>query len=152
MKQTKSVLWNEAILSPDCKVCDNIDLDTIYLDFCSYYHMRFGKLPKILRKIEGESNDSTKGKITKNKSSENSTKPSDDCQKKLKNEKDSSLDDLALTNSPASNTGESDKIWKKIEINSLLNIHRKNVDLIEKFPGEMQDLACIIERFARDFI
>lgn len=143
LKQTKNTLWNEASLSPDYKVCDNIDLDTIYLDFCSYYHMKFGKTPKVLRKIDGESNDTTRGKIIKTKSSENSMKPSDDALKKMKKEQpELNTDDLFLTSTNV--VGEAHKNEKNID--TAVNIHRKTVDLFEQFSGEMRDLAAVIER------
>lgn len=153
LKQTKSTLWTEASLSSECKICDNIDLDTIYLDFCSYYHLRFGKLPKILKRIEGESNDSTKGKINnKARSSENSTKLSEEYQKKLKKESSElSSDDLVVKTSSISNqASESHNNDKNTEGYSLLNKYRNiNVDLIENFSGEMRDMAYVIERFVR---
>lgn len=34
------------------QICDNIDLDSIYLDYMSYHHLKFGKFPKILKKID----------------------------------------------------------------------------------------------------
>ncbi|XP_055305836.1 katanin p60 ATPase-containing subunit A-like 2 isoform X2 [Sitodiplosis mosellana] len=146
LKQTKSMLWNEASLSPECTVCDNIDLDTIYLDFCSYYHLRFGKLPKILKRIECASSDSTnaKGKVNKNRSTENTTKTSDECKKKAKQESSElGPDDFVITSS-ISNSNESHNDDKKSETNSLK--YRKSLDLFEPFSGEMRDLAYVIER------
>lgn len=47
---TASALKNEAKLSEDYELCDNIDLDGIYLEYASYYQLKFGKYPKILKK------------------------------------------------------------------------------------------------------
>lgn len=32
------------------QICDNVDLDTMFLDYCSYYQLRFGKQPKFIKK------------------------------------------------------------------------------------------------------
>lgn len=149
LKQTKTALWSEANLSVDCKICDNIDLDTIYLDFCSYYHLRFGKLPKIVKRIENESNDCNvngKGKINKTKSSENAPKLcADDCQKRLKKE---STDDSFVVTSSNINAAEAHNGGKNGES---LEKYRKCANMFEHFAGEMRDLAYIIERFAQTF-
>lgn len=35
------------------QVCDNIDLDALYLEYCSLFQIKFGKKPKILKRIDG---------------------------------------------------------------------------------------------------
>lgn len=57
LKRSQSELCVEANLSNELQVCDNIDLDTILLDFCSYYQLKFGKQPKIVKRIT--TNDTT---------------------------------------------------------------------------------------------
>lgn len=48
---TKTMLVEETHLNlNEFTICDNIDMDTIYLEFCSYQQLKFGKLPKILKK------------------------------------------------------------------------------------------------------
>ncbi|KAM7347961.1 katanin p60 ATPase-containing subunit A-like 2 [Cochliomyia hominivorax] len=47
---TAAALKNEAKLSDEYELCDNIDLDAIYLEYASYYQLKFGKYPKILKK------------------------------------------------------------------------------------------------------
>ncbi|CAB3244179.1 unnamed protein product [Arctia plantaginis] len=42
----------EAALTGEYEVCDNIDLDIILQDYCSYYLMRFNKQPQFCRKME----------------------------------------------------------------------------------------------------
>lgn len=62
---THKSLIEESKLPNNFEICDNIDLDSIYLEYSSYYHLKFGKYPKFIRKIEsGEKND-TKIKIHK---------------------------------------------------------------------------------------
>ena len=43
---------DEAQLSNEFLVCDNVDLETIYLEFCSYYQIKFGKKPRFVKKID----------------------------------------------------------------------------------------------------
>ncbi|KAI8128142.1 hypothetical protein FF38_08187 [Lucilia cuprina] len=47
---TAAALKNEAKLSDEYELCDNIDLDGIYLEYASYYQLKFGKYPRILKK------------------------------------------------------------------------------------------------------
>lgn len=49
---THDTLCREANLTVNYRVCDNVDLDTIYLDYCSHYQMKFDKQPKIIKKID----------------------------------------------------------------------------------------------------
>ncbi|EDV29991.2 uncharacterized protein Dana_GF19853 [Drosophila ananassae] len=44
-------LKNEGRLSEEFELCDNIDLDGMYLEYASFFNMKFGKYPKILKKI-----------------------------------------------------------------------------------------------------
>lgn len=52
--RTHSTLRDEANLKENYEICDNVDLDTIYLDFCSYYQLKFGKQPKIVKRTESK--------------------------------------------------------------------------------------------------
>lgn len=146
LKQTKAALCNEANLTADYKICDNVDLDTIYLDFCSYYHLKFGKLPKILRKSETDSSESTnqRPKVIKAKSSECSSKASvEDCQKKGKKEcSEMNSNGIGITNSALSSAN-----IHAAENYESLSKYRKNFDLCEQFVGENRELAYIIERY-----
>lgn len=36
----------------DYQICDNVDLDSIYLEYISYYNLKFGKNPKIVKKCD----------------------------------------------------------------------------------------------------
>lgn len=53
---TAAALKNEAKLSEEYELCDNIDLDGIYLEYASYYQLKFGKYPRILRKQQQQQN------------------------------------------------------------------------------------------------
>lgn len=46
----------EARLSEDVQVCDNIDLETILLEYYDYYFAKFNKYPKVCKKNETVTN------------------------------------------------------------------------------------------------
>lgn len=149
LKQTKSTLWNEANLSPEYKICDNIDLDTIFLDFCSYHHLKFGKLPKIVKRIENESNETTtqRAKVNKSKSSDMTMKILEECQKKMKKDGSELNRDISLiVTGSVTAAGDGPKHEKPNESLAQPKCH-KNVDLFEPFYGEVRELAYVIERF-----
>lgn len=43
---------DEAQLSNEFLVCDNVDLETIYLEFSSYFQVKFGKKPRFVKKAD----------------------------------------------------------------------------------------------------
>uniref|UniRef100_A0A2A4JZ04 AAA+ ATPase domain-containing protein n=1 Tax=Heliothis virescens TaxID=7102 RepID=A0A2A4JZ04_HELVI len=49
---TADTFASEAALTGEYEVCDNIDLDIILQDYCSYYLIRFNKQPQFCRKVE----------------------------------------------------------------------------------------------------
>jgi katanin p60 ATPase-containing subunit A1 len=53
---TAQCLNNEAHLTNQYQICDNIDLGIIVQDFETYYYVRFQKYPKICRKVCVEEN------------------------------------------------------------------------------------------------
>ncbi|XP_058453559.1 katanin p60 ATPase-containing subunit A-like 2 [Malaya genurostris] len=52
LEQTRRTLLDETHLTEEFLVCDNIDLDTIYQEYCSYYQLKFGKQPHVVKKNE----------------------------------------------------------------------------------------------------
>lgn len=50
LHESADALGNEAQLTNQFEVCDNIDLDIIYQDYESYYFTKFNKMPKIVKK------------------------------------------------------------------------------------------------------
>ncbi|XP_022211740.2 katanin p60 ATPase-containing subunit A-like 2 [Drosophila obscura] len=44
-------LKGEGRLSDEYELCDNIDLDAMYLEYASFFNMKFGKYPRILKKM-----------------------------------------------------------------------------------------------------
>lgn len=52
LHKSHSALIDESQLSGEFSVCDNVDLETIYLEFCSYFSLKFGKKPRFVKKID----------------------------------------------------------------------------------------------------
>lgn len=126
-------------------MCDNIDLDTIYLDYCSYYHLKFGKQPKIVKRLE--INETTplpvaKGKSSKSKNAEVVPKKSDGEQQKLAVE--------TTKCEPATELSLSEMIdivpcFQNIKIDKLPDSQHKRSTMFEHFSGELLELAYTIE-------
>ncbi|CAL1689474.1 unnamed protein product [Lasius platythorax] len=53
---TAESLFKEAQLSRDIHVCDNIDLETIILEYTDYYHAKYNRYPKLCKKAEATGN------------------------------------------------------------------------------------------------
>jgi len=53
LHKTHTTLIDEAQLSNEFAVCDNVDLEAIYLEFCSYFYIKFGKKPRFVKRVEG---------------------------------------------------------------------------------------------------
>jgi katanin p60 ATPase-containing subunit A1 len=56
LNKAYAALIDESQLSTDFTVCDNVDLETIYLEFSSYYSIKFGKKPRFVKKSEQQQN------------------------------------------------------------------------------------------------
>ncbi|XP_064556740.1 katanin p60 ATPase-containing subunit A-like 2 [Drosophila montana] len=44
-------LKGEGRLTDEYELCDNVDLDAIYLEYASFFNLKFGKYPRILKKM-----------------------------------------------------------------------------------------------------
>ncbi|XP_014483332.1 PREDICTED: katanin p60 ATPase-containing subunit A-like 2 [Dinoponera quadriceps] len=53
---TAESLLKEAQLSRDVHVCDNIDLETIILEYADYYYAKYNRYPKFCKKAEAAGN------------------------------------------------------------------------------------------------
>ncbi|GAB0088579.1 katanin p60 ATPase-containing subunit A-like 2 [Sergentomyia squamirostris] len=51
LSETRESLLTEAKLPEDIRVCDNVDLETMYLEYVSYYQVKFGRAPKIVKRV-----------------------------------------------------------------------------------------------------
>lgn len=144
LKQSKNALLTEARLSNEFKVCDNIDLDTIYLDYCSYYNLKFGKHPKIVKRVE---NDLTtpqpkQMKTTKSKCIEATSKRIDEGRKVTEANKAENAAELSLSETidvvPCFRGLESER-------HPVYDLHHKRSTALEQFSGELLELAHTIE-------
>ncbi|CAK1542390.1 unnamed protein product [Leptosia nina] len=52
LMHTADTLVSEGAVTNEYELCDNIDLDIILQDYCSYYLIRFNKQPQFCRKVE----------------------------------------------------------------------------------------------------
>ncbi|XP_076664362.1 katanin p60 ATPase-containing subunit A-like 2 [Andrena cerasifolii] len=57
--RSSDALSAEAQLREDVRVCDNIDLEMILMDFDAYYHLRFNKYPTLCKTIVGSKKSAT---------------------------------------------------------------------------------------------
>ncbi|XP_017054675.1 katanin p60 ATPase-containing subunit A-like 2 [Drosophila ficusphila] len=60
-------LKTEGRLSNEYELCDNIDLDGMYLEYASFFNMKFGKYPKILKKVGPKVKVEMVGKVQEKK-------------------------------------------------------------------------------------
>ena len=63
LTKSHSALVEESQLSPEFTVCDNVDLETIYLEFSSFYSIKFGKKPRFVKKIENPQQLTSMGSV-----------------------------------------------------------------------------------------
>lgn len=131
LRKTLNELSNEANLMSHYHVCDNIDLDTIYLDYCNYYAMKFGKQPKILKcnttNVDVKDDTKIKMKLIKGK-----MKSIDEKREMIKEK-----------NTELVMTGESiNGLMKPIQFIE----HTEPINFQVNFSIELQDLADIVER------
>ncbi|OAD55176.1 Katanin p60 ATPase-containing subunit A-like 2, partial [Eufriesea mexicana] len=54
--KTCATLTQEATLSPDIQICDNIDLDVIFKEYDGYYKTKFNKYPMLCKKVAKNAN------------------------------------------------------------------------------------------------
>ncbi|KAG5672950.1 hypothetical protein PVAND_003037 [Polypedilum vanderplanki] len=54
LSKTHASLIDESQLSNEFVICDNVDLETIYMEFCSYYFVKFGKKPRFVKKNDAK--------------------------------------------------------------------------------------------------
>lgn len=74
LDKTAECLVKESHINQTYSVCDNVDLDTILQEYTSYYHSKFGKYPKISRKMSDNLTTSTCSG-PKNKNTKIETRP-----------------------------------------------------------------------------
>lgn len=155
LKRSQAVLLDEANLTNEYRVCDNIDLDTIYLDYCSYYQLRFGKQPKVLKKKDatnveqqtGGKSKAIKG-ATKQRVADNNRPIANAI---IENEKIVELTPLANMISVSSIGIGQMQSTTDVRDTLLADAGKKcrlREDFLDNLTPEMKELAEIIERFA----
>lgn len=158
LKRSQAVLLEEANLSNEYSVCDNIDLDAIYLDYCSYYQLRFGKQPKVLKRRDVTSSEqqvggkaklvkgATKQRLTKSRSSSNAALDSDKTGESIPLADMISVSCIGIGRSNSTTDVG----------NTLLVDAGKRCRLREEFFGslsaDLKELAEVIERFVLELI
>lgn len=155
LKRSQAALLEEANLTNDWRVCDNIDLDTIYLDYCSYYQLRFGKQPKVLKKndttssepqISGKSKSLkgiTKQRLSESRSNTNVTVDSERCAEPIP------LADMISVSSIGIG-----RAYSVADVRDTLLAGKKcrlREDFLENLSPEMKELAEVIQRFVLKF-
>lgn len=146
LKLTKSTLLTETLLTSDHRVCDNIDLETIYLDYCSFYQLKFGKTPKFVKRIDGSSDAPIAAKANSNKKKNKIDKVM--AAEAKESGENAILADLALNGSGFGQNHIQQENEDGIDLMSMgLMFQGQNDDRISQFMGELKELAYIIERF-----
>lgn len=155
--RTHSSLCEEANFKENYEICDNIDLDTIYLDFCSYYQLKFGKQPKIVKRIEQKNvsvhvqpSNANKSMKVKRRIGENETN-------KEMNTTDNTLLNSTITVSSLSHPNNSNSSLQSNNNNDYVNSTASNelppVDYkypfrdYEYYNSDMKEMADIISRW-----
>lgn len=164
LPKSSTTLQQECDLSKDYQVCDNVDLDTMYMEFCSYYKLKFGKNPKIVKRIENSSVEgSTCGSMTASKRTIPKTiVTSHDSEKSVRDKKREttpikSLNDSMIVSSiGGTNTTMSDVANKPSSINVFdvdnsphMNVSPLSKPLLscyENFTADWRDMAEVICR------
>lgn len=77
LNKSYAALIDESQLSNEFSICDNVDLETIYLEFCSYYHVKFGKKPRFVKRNEQQQTNGHKNTQISSSSSSSSHNPVD---------------------------------------------------------------------------
>lgn len=94
---TNTALEREALCNiKEYQICDNVDLDSIYLEYMSYYHLKFGKNPKIAKKCENVQQNQFKKSPSINLERQNSTSQKKCEDKKPKNEESNLTSSLVV--------------------------------------------------------
>lgn len=145
LKQSQAALCAEANLSNEYEVCDNIDLDTIFLDYCSYFHLKFGKQPKVLKRIESGVDavqQNYRVKLNRTKSNGVIDRKPDSHSKTVAETKNQSAESL-LGESVIGRGMPGDGLLKNDESVALIN---SQFQLMDNLTPEMKELTHCIER------
>lgn len=151
LKNTHAQLCSEANLSTEFKVCDNIDLDTIYLDFCSYYHLKFDKQPKILKRVD-KGTDAQSSVIQNNRSKLNKNKSNVLSSRKTEPEAMDVKKPSAESLLPEAVHGKGANIAaKSIDGSDTSRLIANKLQILDELPPDLRELTHVIERLFYQF-
>ncbi|XP_025156481.1 katanin p60 ATPase-containing subunit A-like 2 isoform X2 [Harpegnathos saltator] len=127
---TAESLLKEAQLCRDVHVCDNIDLETIILEYADYYYAKYNRYPKFCKKMEAA------GNVAQNT-----------CGKKERVSKTFNLrqEDGRAVGDECNNTGKSKIAQKHVVASNELNL---GITVTPIFPAESGDRAAIVQPIA----
>lgn len=126
---TSEAFEKECQLSGHYQICENIDLDIIFQDFQRYYHIKFQKYPKILRKST-QYQPETKKSISEKRQSSGKTQSRSSVNIEKGNSSDNEDFQFEIIPYPSSSIEEKPKI-----------ISEKTISDIGDFSGEWKDMA-----------
>ncbi|XP_053995227.1 katanin p60 ATPase-containing subunit A-like 2 [Hylaeus anthracinus] len=148
--KSAETLEQEARLSMDTRVCDNIDLEMILMQYESYYHLQFNKYPILCKKSESLGNANTSENVRhakkKSKSKEKNVKKTE-CEK-ISQQVNSSTDDINLVVSVKSlfnECGDQAPLMESFERSSYSKIS-KSIDDLYPADSEMSKIAEMISK------
>ncbi|CAL7945345.1 unnamed protein product [Xylocopa violacea] len=134
---TYNVLMEEADLSTEIQICDNIDLETILMEYDSYYQLKFNKYPTLCKNVKNTT------ECTKKKESNNVSKKVEPVKKRIAEEttSDSSAKDvtLAITVTPVFPNG-----------NEHIPASEKGDDCSKEQPVRTKISRCIEKLYPND--
>lgn len=136
---TNTSLEKEALgNNKDYQICDNVDLDSIYLEYISYYNLKFGKNPKIAKKCDPVNLNQLKKSPSLNLERQNSgPKKTEERQKKIEeNNLNSSLIVIPMT-------GDKHNEIKEVE----MTVVRRRLSECDYYVNtEWREMAEVISR------
>lgn len=155
--RTHTTLCDEANLNENCEICDNVDLDTIYLDYFSYYQLKFGKQPKIVKKIDSKNiviQQTSSSSATNSKSMKAKRRTSENETKEINSANDAMLLNSFITVSSLSNSNNSNSSLQSTNNdygNSASNDfppveYKHPFRDYEHYNSDMKEMADIISR------
>lgn len=156
---TAESLVKEAQLSRDIHVCDNIDLETIILEYTDYYYAKYNRYPKLCKKTEAianvTQNVNKKERITKVPNSKQEDRLIEECNNIGRSkiaQKQSAWNELNLgiTVTPIFPTESGDRVAIQGSISDEIVTDNeklpRSIDNLYPIGSELKEIADIISR------
>lgn len=147
LTKTSNALQQESDLSKEFQVCDNVDLDTMYMEFCSYYKLKFGKNPKVVKRVESN-NGVESGTVSRKTSTKSSLLSTGEGENKAKGKRDvTPVRSLAESMTVSSIGNEASPKQKVKDDKSIaVTLSKPLLSCFEHFNSEWRDMAEIVCR------